>query len=86
MVKSPKQQARSVSVRKKDKCLVSNGIWLELGFGLQSLGRFKVGDGPVLVVVWRWDRGGQPGRQCLGDAPLPSFTQKGTKAQGRLGT
>lgn len=38
----------TVSVRKKDKCLVSNWIWLELGFGLSSLCRLRVGDGPFL--------------------------------------
>lgn len=31
LVKSPRQQARSVSFGKRDKCLVSNWIWLELG-------------------------------------------------------
>lgn len=42
----PQATVSVVSVRKKDKCLVSNWIWLELGFGLSSLCRLRVGDGP----------------------------------------
>lgn len=39
----------TVSVRKKDKCLVSNWIWLE---PVESWGW------PILVVIckWNWDR------------------------------
>lgn len=84
MVKRPKQQARSVSVRKKDKCLVSNGIWLELGFGLQDC-RLRAGDGPLLAVIWRWNGGRQPGRQLLGGVPTPPLHRRGLRPRAGWG-
>lgn len=76
----------TVSVRKKDKCLVSNWIWLELGFGLSSLCRLRVGDGPFCGYL-QVELGQQAPRKARpGGATHPSFTQKEAKALGGLGS
>lgn len=66
----------TVSVRKKDKCLVSNWIWLELGFGLSSLCRLRVGDGPFLWLFASGIGTGGPERQGLGVLPTPPLCRR----------
>lgn len=82
----PQATVSVVSVRKKDKCLVSNWIWLELGFGLSSLCRLRVGDGPFCGYL-QVELGQQAPRKARpGGATHPSFTQKEAKALGGLGS
>lgn len=82
-VQSPKQQARSVSVRKKDKCLVSNRIWLEQDLGLRSLRRLRAGMAQFLRLFQGGMEAGRPRTQGLDGAPHPSSTQKETKGPGQ---